>query len=170
MCTQKLHMVIRFLAYLPLEGFNPNPLCIDTERSKTQMAHRSVHIFVQTRVQRSLILDRVAHQQEHNSNCVLSHCTWPLGQHVPLTLCQLRGAVAKTRKFKSLTLVFIKRQKQSNKKRRTAFSFQHGKNGLKMRYARRSLCFPDVVHYLPFAHGHTRMTGKLSRPIVSNYP
>ena len=38
--------MISLLAYLLLEGFNPNPLCTDTERNKTHKERQNIHIFV----------------------------------------------------------------------------------------------------------------------------
>ena len=38
--------MISLLAYLLLEGFNPNPLCTDTERNNTHKERQNVHIFV----------------------------------------------------------------------------------------------------------------------------
>lgn len=35
-----------WLGYLLFEGFNPNPLCTDTERNKTHKERQNVHIFV----------------------------------------------------------------------------------------------------------------------------
>ena len=44
--VSELHVVIGLWGYLLLEGFNPNPLCTDTERNKTHKERQNVHIFV----------------------------------------------------------------------------------------------------------------------------
>ena len=41
--VSELHVVIGLWGYLLLEGFNPNPLCTDTERNKTRLFKTDKH-------------------------------------------------------------------------------------------------------------------------------
>ena len=92
--------MIRLLDYLLLDEFNPNPLCTDsTERSKTHIAHQSVHIFMLALMQSHWTVLFTNQNITHTTCWAIAHGPWV---STYCWICVNEGAGCQTKKIQYL--------------------------------------------------------------------
>lgn len=94
-----VHVVIGLRGYLLLEGFNPNPLCTDTERNTTHKERQNVHIFVL-----SLTQSDIVHVMFTNLNCPSTY------KHIAACAVSVKRRGYKTRKIQNLDRTHFTRE------------------------------------------------------------
>lgn len=91
--------MIGLWGYLLLEGFNPNPLCTDTERNKTHKERQNVHIFVLRLTQSDIV-----HVTFTNLNSPYTY------KHTAACAVSMRRRGYKTRKIQDLDRTHFTRE------------------------------------------------------------